>query len=78
MSSGSFWRTESGAEGSKLPEVSNPGSGKGAREGQMGRTGYSQGHVQDLIGLWLPDPSEQLLKAGHEGNTSTYEQGAVE
>ena len=35
--------------------------------------GYSQGHVQDLIGLRLPDPSEQLLKFGHEGDTRAYE-----
>lgn len=47
----------------------------GAQEEQTGRTGYSQGHVQDLVGLWLPNPSEQLLKVGHEGNTRAYETG---
>lgn len=41
----------------------------------MGRTGYSQGHVQDLVGLWLPDPSEQLLKVGHEGDARAYRTG---
>lgn len=37
--------------------------------------GYSQGHVQNLVGLWLPDPSEQLLKVGHEGDTRAYGTG---
>lgn len=41
----------------------------------MGRMEYSQRHVQDLIGLWLPDPSEQLLKVGHEGDTGAYGTG---
>jgi hypothetical protein len=36
---------------------------------------YSQGHVHDLVGLRLPDPAEQLLEVGQEGDAGTYRTG---
>lgn len=67
MSSGSFWKENQGTKASKLPEYPTQGRAQG-----VGRMGYSQGHVQNLVGFWLPDPSEQLLKVGHEGDTRAY------
>lgn len=75
MSSGSFWKAELGARPPSYQKYPIQGQVQGAQEEQAGRTGYSQGHVQDLVDLWLPDPSEQLLKVGHEGNTRAYETG---
>ena len=70
MVSGSFWKENQGLRLPSYQEYPTQGQAQG-----IGRMGYSQGHVQNLVGLWLPDPSEQLLKVGHEGDTRAYGTG---